>query len=62
MKLTDEQQQVVELAKHRLSDLQVNGDKEVAHVAADDVLCDLLNALGLSEVVALYEKIDKLYA
>ena len=38
---------------------QNNRDTEAAHVIADDVLCKLLDALGYSDVVAEYAKVDK---
>ena len=37
-------------------------DTEMAHVHADDVLCDLLIVLGYDEVVSEWEKIPKWYA
>jgi hypothetical protein len=45
-----------------LEDLQQLGDAEIAHIKADGVLCDLLDDLGYSEVVAAWAKIDKYYA
>ncbi|WP_313752447.1 hypothetical protein [Mixta calida] len=48
------------LAKLRI--LQVLRDKEIAHVNADDVICDLLKSLGYQDVVEEYDKIDKWYA
>ena len=41
---------------------QKNGDTEVAHSNADDVLCALLSALGYNDVVAEYHKVNKWYA
>lgn len=46
----------------RLRQLQGNGDKELQHVRADDVLCDLLKRLGFEAVVDEFEKVDKWYA
>lgn len=37
-------------------------DPEAEHTAADQVLCDLLTAMGFADVVAEYEKIHKYYA
>jgi hypothetical protein len=51
-----------EEAIEKLKECQKNGDTEAAHSEADDVLCQLLNALGYAIVVAEYEKIDKWYA
>jgi len=41
---------------------QVSRDTEVAHINADEVLCDLLESLGYEDVVAEYQKIDKWHA
>ena len=51
-----------EQAIEKLKELQGSDDTEIAHIDADDVLCKLLKALGFSDVVAEYEKIDKWYA
>jgi hypothetical protein len=37
-------------------------DQETAHIAADDILCELLKALGHEAVVVEYDKIGKWYA
>ena len=37
-------------------------DKEVAHVLADEVLCNLLESLGYVELVEEYDSIHKWYA
>lgn len=39
-----------------------NEDTEYAHIIADDILCDLLKDLGYTELIAVYEKINKWYA
>ena len=39
-----------------------NGDTEVAHLDADNILCDVLTQLGYKELVDLYEKVKKWYA
>jgi hypothetical protein len=41
---------------------QHNGDTEIAHSEADDILCDFLTALGYADVVAEYMKVDKWFA
>ena len=46
----------------QLRDIQENNDTEMGHVAADDILCDLLESLGYTEVVEEYNNIDKWYA
>lgn len=51
-----------EEALKRLEELQHSTDTEGAHVKADDVLTDLLWALGYDEVVMAYSRIDKWYA
>ena len=38
------------------------GDTEVAHVLADEVLCDLLESLGYVEIVEEFNSIYKWYA
>ena len=39
-----------------------NDDTECAHVAADDILCELLEKLGYKEVVEKYNEVSKWYA
>ena len=39
-----------------------SGDKELDHLRADDVLCDLLDALGYNEIVTEFKKLEKWYA
>ena len=38
----------------KLIECQKNGDTEVAHSNADDVLCEFLTALGYADVVEEY--------
>lgn len=45
-----------------LKECQKSGDPEGAHGRADDVLCDLLTALGNAAVVEEWRKVDKWYA
>jgi hypothetical protein len=45
-----------------LKELQKSSDTELAHSLADDILCDLLEELGLIDVVIEYEKIEKWFA
>ncbi len=52
----------LEFIKAKLNAPQSNYDEESAHVEADNVLCELLNALGYYDVVMAYESIDKWYA
>ncbi|HII3143175.1 TPA: hypothetical protein ACY3HI_001498 [Citrobacter braakii] len=51
-----------EEAINKLKVLQGMRDKEIAHCNADDVICDLLKALGYEDVVKEYDEIDKWYA
>jgi hypothetical protein len=51
-----------EEAISKLKGLQSSGDTESAHGDADQILCDLLSALGYQDVVEQWEKIDKWYA
>ena len=49
-------------ALQRLRELQKSGDPEGAHSQADDVLCDLLRAVGYGDVVVAWEAVDRWYA
>lgn len=51
-----------EEAVEMLRKLQTNDDSEMAHIHADNVLCDLLTSLGYKEVVDEYGEIGKWYA
>lgn len=46
----------------RLKQEQGNGDTENAHSNADDILCEILTALGYADVVEEYQKVAKWYA
>ena len=39
-----------------------DGDAEVPHILADDVLCELLRGLGYQDVIDAYEAVNKWYA
>lgn len=39
-----------------------NYDTEEGHIYADDLICDILTTLGLSDVVAEFSKLDKWYS
>ena len=39
-----------------------NTDIQVSHSVADDILCDLLIALGFKEVVDIYNELEKWYS
>ncbi len=49
-------------AMDKLKEQQANEDQEEAHIAADDILCELLTAIGYEDVVKEYEKIGKWYS
>jgi hypothetical protein len=51
-----------EIAINLLRMEQKNGDTEMAHHNADGVLCELLKALGYSDVVEEWAKVEKWYA
>lgn len=51
-----------EQAIKELKAYQADGDTEAAHGNADEVLCDLLIALGYQDVVNEWRKVDKWYA
>jgi hypothetical protein len=52
-----------EKAIEQLKTLQQEGrDTEADHSEADEILCELLNALGYGDVVAEWEKVEKWYA
>ncbi len=51
-----------EQAIEKLRELAKNGDYEAAHGDADQVLCDLLTALGHADVVAAWDDVGKWYA
>ena len=46
----------------RLKAAQQDHDTESAHFEADDVLCELLKALGYTKIVEEYDKVKKWYA
>jgi len=51
-----------ETAIETLQMLQQSHDTELAHIDADDVLCELLKSLGYEDVVSEYQKVDKWFA
>ena len=42
--------------------LQQSHDTEMAHIDADDVLCELLKSLGYEDVVSEYQNVNKWFA
>ena len=63
MKLTDEETLLIQKIKDDLIDIQGNnGDTEVLHVRADNLLCELLEGIGLHDISIEFDKINKWYA
>lgn len=60
--MTAEQKQLVEEIKAKLAKEAENTDYESAHINADNLLRELLSALGLNDVVEIYSKVGKWYA
>ena len=50
-----------ELAIQKLKQCRQSRDAEAAHIAADQVLCDLLSELGYADVVQEWDNVDKYY-
>lgn len=46
----------------RMKQLQESGDIEVAHIEADDILCEVLLQLGYKELVDAFNDLAKWYA
>lgn len=42
--------------------LRYNSDTEVAHVRADNLLCDILEQLGEDAIVKAFRSLEKWYA
>lgn len=40
----------------------INGDEEMNHIYADEILCDFLNALGYDELLDYYTHLKKYYS
>ena len=53
---------IIKEAVEKMKECVNNGDTEVAHLDADNILCDVLTQLGYKELVDLYEKVKKWYA
>ena len=51
-----------ETAIETLQRLQQSHDTEMAHIDADDVLCELLKSLGYEDVVSEYQNVNKWFA
>ena len=62
MILTKKELGLVQATKVILQEQQKHSDREVAHIKADDALCDLLKGLGLNEIAQEFESINKWYS
>ena len=51
-----------EEALKKLEKCARSDDPEVAHEAADEVLCDLLTTLGFGDVVDAYKGVERWFA
>ena len=48
-------------ATSKLQDLQAHADGSNPHVLADNIICDLLEALGFGDVVLQFRKLQEAY-
>lgn len=46
----------------RMKDVIDMRDIEDAHIEADHILCEFLKSLGFTELVSLYQKVNKWYS
>lgn len=46
----------------QMIDCQNNGDTEIAHSKADNLLCEFLYELGHGDLIKEYRKVSKWYA
>ena len=60
--MTKKLKEIVDQAIIGLRKLQCCSDVEGAHADADDILCQVLKAFGLQELVEEYDKVEKWYA
>lgn len=60
--MTKKLKETVDQAIIDLRKLQCCSDVEGAHGDADDILCRVLKAFGLQELVEEYDKVEKWYA
>ena len=52
----------IEKYKLRMKECIDNGDIEIGHIIADDLLCEILNELNHGDIVELYRKVKKWHA
>ena len=53
---------IIKEAIEEMKKLVNSGDTEVAHIEADNILCDVLTHLGYKELVDVYNQVRKWYA
>lgn len=53
---------IIKEAIEEMKKLVNSGDTEVAHIEADNILCDVLTHLGCKELVDVYKNVRKWYA
>lgn len=49
-------------AAARIKEKCSHGDWEIAHIDADEILCELLRSLGYAKTVEAWVAVDKWYA
>lgn len=49
-------------AIERMQKIALEDDQEEAHIAADNLLCEVLKSLGYEALVEAYNKVSKWYA
>lgn len=61
--MTNKQKIILGKAIEELCELEKSGwDKELDHLKADKILCDVLDAFGCKQLTELFIKIEKWYA
>ena len=63
--MTDEEEDIKKfiLSKEKEMEKVTNDyDTETGHIVADDILCAVLEKLGYTHLVELYNEVDKWYA
>ena len=46
----------------QMNELKNNDDYESSHVTADDILCELLDELGYTDLIKVFNELPKWYA
>lgn len=58
----EEKEKLLKESIHKMVKICDEDDTEEGHIHADDLLCDVLEKLGFSELVTVYHQVDKWYA